>query len=103
MGERPWWHKKRWIAGALLWLLLAWPLSVGPYIYCKERGWVPRRYWASILSIWDPVPSMLGVRRSDIFREEDHTLLWRCWRNYAQPFRNAGIRHRQLETPADAE
>ncbi len=89
---RPWWRRKRWPAVAVLWLFLAYPLSVGPYIYCQERGWVAGYGW-----FWDPVPSLLGVRRSAVFREEDHTLLWRCWRDYSQPFRNAGIRHREYE------
>jgi hypothetical protein len=93
--KRPWWRKKRCLSVAVLWLFVAYPLTAGPYLYCVERGWLSGWGW-----LWDPVPSMLGVRQRGIFRAEDQTHLWRCWRNYVQPFRNAGIRHREYEMHA---
>jgi hypothetical protein len=41
-GERkPFWKRKRWMAAAALWLLLAYPLSCGPLNYAAQRGWLP--------------------------------------------------------------
>ena len=41
-ARRPWWKRKRWVAAGLLWLLLAYPLSVGLLAYADGRGWVRR-------------------------------------------------------------
>ncbi len=38
--RRPFWKRKRWIAALALWLLVAYPLSVGPIAYAMERGWI---------------------------------------------------------------
>lgn len=75
----------------MLWLFIVYPLSVGPHLYCTERGWLHGWGW-----LWDPVPLMLGVPPV-IHGEVETTFLWRCWRDYAYYFRDAGIRHRQLE------
>ena len=37
---RPWWKRKRWAAAAVMWLVVAYPLSVGPVAYVMERGWI---------------------------------------------------------------
>ena len=37
----PRWRKKRWAAVIVLWLVVAYPLSLGPAIYLNARGWVP--------------------------------------------------------------
>lgn len=39
--ERPWWRRNR-TAAVLVWLLIAYPLSVGPAGYARGRGWLPR-------------------------------------------------------------
>ena len=38
--RRAFWKKKRWYAVGLLLLLIAYPLSVAPMIYCLGRGWI---------------------------------------------------------------
>ena len=38
--RRPWWRRKRTVAALWLWLLVAYPLSVGPVAYTMERGWI---------------------------------------------------------------
>lgn len=40
-ARRPWWKRKRWWAAGALWLLVAYPLSVGPVVYAVGRGWAP--------------------------------------------------------------
>ena len=38
---RPWWRKKRWWALSVLWLLIAYPVSLWPLSYAIGRGWLP--------------------------------------------------------------
>ena len=38
--RKPFWRRKRWIAAAVLWLVVAYPLSLGPAFYCVGRGWL---------------------------------------------------------------
>jgi hypothetical protein len=95
LHQRPRWRKKRWIAAAVLWLFIGYPLSIGPYLYCIERGWLHGWGW-----LWDPVAPMLGVPPV-LYGDDEGTLLWRCWRDCAYYFRDAGIRHRQLEMRAE--
>jgi hypothetical protein len=37
---RRWCRKKRWWAALVLWLLLAYPLGLGPAWYAGVRGWI---------------------------------------------------------------
>ena len=39
--RKPLWKRKRWIAAAVLWVVIAYPLSLGPVAYANARGWVP--------------------------------------------------------------
>ncbi len=39
--RKPFWKRKRWIAAAVLWLVVAYPLSLGPVVHAEVRGWVP--------------------------------------------------------------
>jgi hypothetical protein len=39
--RKPFWKRKRWIAAAVLWLAVAYPLGMGPTCYICGRGWVP--------------------------------------------------------------
>lgn len=44
MGDpspKPRWKRKRWIAAGLLWLAIAYPLSLGPIFYAIGRQWLP--------------------------------------------------------------
>ena len=38
---KPWWKRKRWIAALVLWLVIAYPLSLWPVAYLVGRGWLP--------------------------------------------------------------
>jgi len=38
--RRPWWKRKRTWAAVALWLVVGYPLSMGPVAYCVGRGWV---------------------------------------------------------------
>ena len=54
LPRKPWWKRKRWIAAILLWVVLAYPLSLWPVAYGVGRGWLPasqmRTYCAPVLS-----------------------------------------------------
>ncbi len=39
-SRRPWWRRKRTATALVLWLLVAYPLSVGPAAYATQRGWI---------------------------------------------------------------
>ena len=39
--RKPFWKRKRWIAAAVLWLVVAYPVSEGPALYAEYRGWIP--------------------------------------------------------------
>lgn len=40
------WRRKRYIIAAAMWLLLAYPLSMGPAEYAMIRGWTPPGFQA---------------------------------------------------------
>jgi hypothetical protein len=40
---RPWYKRKRTGAALALWLLIAYPLSIGPLFYVAGRGWLPNQ------------------------------------------------------------
>lgn len=46
------WKRRRWIAAAALWLLIAYTVGIGPVTYGFRRGWVPS---------WAAVPLLLPV------------------------------------------
>lgn len=37
--KRPWWRNKRWWATGFLWLVIAYPLNLGPLVYAVARAW----------------------------------------------------------------
>lgn len=49
--HRRWWTKKRWLAAIALWMLIAYPSSVGPAHYAVGRGWLP--LW--FLKVYSPL------------------------------------------------
>ena len=40
--QLPFWKRKRRFAAAVLWLVLAYPLSVGLLVYAHWRAWTPK-------------------------------------------------------------
>ena len=56
-SERPkrlWYRQKRWIAAAVLWLVVLHQVSHGPANYCYARGWVPAWVPRSLFAFWVP-------------------------------------------------
>jgi hypothetical protein len=55
-SQRPFWKRKRWIAAAVLWLVVAYPVSMGPLVYADVMGLVPEEaslfYAAYIPVFW---------------------------------------------------
>lgn len=45
-SQRPVWKRKRWIAAAVVWLVVVYPLSAGPVFYATVRGWFPYSCYA---------------------------------------------------------
>jgi hypothetical protein len=41
LHRKPFWKRKRWIAAAVLWPVILYPLSEGPVFYCTLRDWLP--------------------------------------------------------------
>jgi hypothetical protein len=56
--KRKWWKKKRWAVVLLLLLAVAYPLSSGPAVYAKARGWLPRRS-PVVEAVWMPLARTL--------------------------------------------
>ena len=42
--KRRWYRKRRWWAAAALWLLVGYPLGLGPVSYAECRGWLPGEF-----------------------------------------------------------
>lgn len=60
--RRPWYRRKRAWAALAMWLLLPvlYPLSYGPYFYCRGRRWVTRETVAFYAPIERAVPAVWG-------------------------------------------
>ena len=50
--KRRWYRKKRWWAAAAVWLVIAYPVSLGPACYAVGRGWVGQH---SVGLVYDPI------------------------------------------------
>ena len=59
--RRDWWKRKRRWAAVAVWLIAAYPLSLGPMIWLYDRGYLP----ASALAYVDPFYAPLGLSMSD--------------------------------------
>ena len=57
-SHRPFWKRKRWIAAAVLWLLFAYPLSLGPAIYMNGRGWIPASVVPVLAVMYRPLEAL---------------------------------------------
>jgi hypothetical protein len=61
--RKPFWKRKRWIAVAVLWLVLPplYVLSTGPVIYAASRGWIsgdmPHTVYYPLLPVTDRFPA----------------------------------------------
>ena len=94
--KRTWWRKKRWRVVIAAWLLLpvAFPLSIGPALYCLHRGWIPGEGFdpsRRIIAFYRPVDSaVLGTPFAKPFNR------WQVW------WAELGSRHAE-EAQADAD
>lgn len=61
-ARKPWWKRKRWIAVAVPWLVVAYPASVGPLLYIDARGWVSRSLYPVIRAAYRPFLTALGPK-----------------------------------------
>ncbi|MDQ3332301.1 MAG: hypothetical protein M3552_16900 [Planctomycetota bacterium] len=52
--KRAWWKRKRWIAAAVLWLVLAYPLGFGVIPYADGRHWVPPEWYGPLRTLYLP-------------------------------------------------
>ncbi|MBA3312480.1 MAG: hypothetical protein M3552_09545 [Planctomycetota bacterium] len=57
--QRPFWKRKRWIAAAVLWLVFAYPVSVGPAVYANGRGWLPASVVSHLEVIYEPLDLLI--------------------------------------------
>jgi len=66
MGEaepkRRWYRRKRWWASALLWLVVTYPLLLGPLQYAHVRGWVSAELLTAVDRPASLVPPRVKVR-----------------------------------------
>jgi hypothetical protein len=59
--RKPFWKRKRWIAVAVLWLVVMYPLSVGPACYSRNRGWLGPEFWNVYLPVMIAIESIPGL------------------------------------------
>jgi len=51
--RRPWWKRKRWWAVAAAWLVIAYPLGLGPVCYFTVVGRLPESVYSALCSpVW---------------------------------------------------
>jgi len=53
-APKPFWKRKRWIATAVLWLLLAYPLGFGVISYADGRHWVSPDLYGPLQTLYFP-------------------------------------------------
>lgn len=55
----PFRKRKRWIAVGVSWLLVAYPLSVGPVNYMDGRGWIPMSFYGVLRTLYGPTDEFI--------------------------------------------
>lgn len=93
---RPFWKRKRWIAAVVLFLVLAYPASFGPFMYCIVRGWLPA----------DPVYSYLNdvvdvFKRLDGHRSKEPISLTQVYYYYLEHFVDLAYMHAPNQLPGN--
>lgn len=56
--RKPFWKRKRWIAAALLWLVVFYPLSMGPFMYAFYMDWVPDAAMPAVQIVYGPLAKL---------------------------------------------
>lgn len=51
---KPFWKRKRWIAAAVSWLVVAYPLSIGPLLYLNARGKLREPFRSVAVIVYEP-------------------------------------------------
>jgi hypothetical protein len=74
--RKPFWKRKHWIAAAVLWLVLAYPLSAGPAACALGRGWIANsayHFYSPLIeaerALWQWPPDTLWDRYCSYFYE----------------------------------
>jgi hypothetical protein len=62
--RRAWWKRKRWWAAGVLWLVVAYLLSVGPLFGLVYRGLLPSWAWGSMGLYTRPYTVLSGAARN---------------------------------------
>jgi len=63
-ARRPWYRKKRWAAAVAAWLVLIYPLSLGPAKYLLFRDFTPALPFASIFrAVYAPLEALVRGTR----------------------------------------
>jgi hypothetical protein len=60
--RKPFWKRKRWIAAAVLWLVIAYPLGLSAIAYLDGWGWLPSSWYPTIQTAYAPLFSEGRVR-----------------------------------------
>lgn len=53
--SKPFWKRKRWIAVAMIWTAIAYPLSLGALEYADARGWTSAGIYPALRVIYWPI------------------------------------------------
>jgi hypothetical protein len=84
LPRKPFWKRKRWIAAAVLWLVIWYPLSVGPLEYVFARDWISQSAVEWLIPFYWPLVALANsdTPPGDVFS------------SYAAWWRELGYRHR---------
>ena len=55
---RPFYKRKRWIAAGAIWLLIAYPLSLGPVAFFAMMDWLPPWLSTTVTIAYQPLDNL---------------------------------------------
>jgi hypothetical protein len=84
---KPLWKRKRWIAAAVLWLVVLYPLSMGPFMYAFYMDWVPDAVMPAVQIAYGPLAEIM--QRYPAFGE--------AMNDYCDWWHKVSVRHRPIE------
>ena len=80
--KRPWWRRKRTWAALALWLLLTYPLSMGPASYAVRRRWVSIQAYRAVY--WPVIETDLRLDPDRLNRFARFHRYMRWWNDRAR-------------------
>jgi len=54
-SRKPFWKRKRWLVATVLWLIVLYPLSMGPFMYPFYMDWVPDKAMRVVQVVYGPL------------------------------------------------